>query len=166
MKINKSINCRNKFFSTGKFILQSLLSVSTALITTLPAQALNFNFTYAPGTTYEQMVGFEMAGKYWSNYLTDDVTLNVFVESTSMLPENVIGGALPGMTQYKQYQHFRSDFHKDITSNTDRKAFDGFNVDRHGSTYSLMVDGKEFEYISEVSLTRASAKALGKISKK
>ncbi len=165
MKINQSINCRNKFFSTGKFILQSLLSVSTLLITTLPAQALNFNFSYAPGVSHEQMLGFEMAGKYWSNYLTDDVTVNVFVESTNMLPENVIGGALPGMTQYKQYQHFRSDFHKDITSNTDRKAFDSFNVDRHGSTYSLMVDGKEFEYISEVSLTRASAKALGKISK-
>lgn len=162
MKINTSKICKNKLFSTSKFILQTLLSVSTALITTnLPAKALNFNFSYAPGTTYEQMLGFEMAGKYWSNYLTDDVTVNIFVESTSMLPENVIGGALPGMTQYKQYQHFRNDFHKDITSNTDRKAFDSFNVDSHGSTYSLMVDGKEFEYVSEVSLTRASAKALG-----
>lgn len=162
MKTNKSINCGNKLFSTSKFILQTLLSIGTALVATnLPAKAINFNFSYAPGTTYEQMVGFEMAGKYWSNYLTDDVTVNIFVESTSMLPENVIGGALPGMTQYKQYQLFRNDFHKDITSNTDRKAFDNFNVDSHGSTYSLMVDDKEFDYVSEVSLTRASAKALG-----
>lgn len=160
--INKSKSFKSKSLSKAKLILQTIISVSTALIATnLPAKALNFNFSYAPGTTEEQMLGFEMAGKYWSSYLTDDVTVNIFVESTSMLPENVIGGALPGMTQYKQYQHFGKDFRKDITSNTDRKAFDSFKKNRHGSTYSLMVDGKEFEYMSEVSVTRASAKALG-----
>ncbi|MGB6296046.1 MAG: NF038122 family metalloprotease [Rivularia sp. (in: cyanobacteria)] len=160
--INKSKNLKSKSLSKAKLFLQTIISVSTALIATnLPAQALNFNFSYAPGTTEEQMIGFEMAGNYWSNYLTDDVTVNIFVESTSMLPENVIGGALPGMTQYKQYQHFRNDFLEDITSDTDRKALDGFNKDQHGSTYSLMVDGNEFEYMSEVSVTRASAKALG-----
>ena len=43
------------------------------------------------------MLGFEMAGKYWSNHLTDDVTLDIFIDSSNSLPENVIGGALPGI---------------------------------------------------------------------
>lgn len=165
MKINKYRNWGNKFFSTGKFILQSLLSVSTALIATnLPAQALKFNFSYAPGTSYEQMLGFEMAGNYWSSYLTDDVTLNIFVESTSMLPENVIGGALPGMTQFKHHKDFRSAFGNDITSTADADAFNSFNTDKNGHKYSIMADGNVFKDMKEVNVTRASAKALGKIS--
>ena len=51
-----------------------------ALIGRSPAvQAANFNFTYAPGTSFEQMLNFEMAGKIWSDYLADDVTINIFV---------------------------------------------------------------------------------------
>lgn len=77
MKLNQLINPKNKLFPKAKLLLQTLLSVSTALVaTSLPAKALNFNFSYAPGTTEEQMIGFEMAGNYWSNYLKDDVTVN------------------------------------------------------------------------------------------
>ncbi len=56
-----------------------------------------FNFTYAPGTSLEQMIGFEMAGEFWSQQLADNVSINIFVEMTDYLPENVIGGALPGI---------------------------------------------------------------------
>lgn len=164
MKNNKSRNFKNNL-SQGRLLLQSLLSASTVLVATLPAQALNFNFTYAPGTTEAQMVGFEMAGKYWSNYLTDDVTLNIFVESTSMLPENVIGGALPGMVQSKKHEEFRSYFQNDMTSATDTDAFNSFNSDKDGKKYNIMVDGKEAKDMKELNLTRASAKALGMISK-
>ncbi|MDR9900170.1 hypothetical protein G7B40_037315 [Aetokthonos hydrillicola Thurmond2011] len=62
------------------------------------AQALQFNFTHAPGKTLNQMLGYEIAGRYWSNYLANDVTLNIFVEPTNKLPTNVIGGAIPGVT--------------------------------------------------------------------
>ncbi len=163
MKNNKSRNSKNKL-SQGRLLLQSLLSLSTVLVATLPAQALNFNFTYAPQTSYEQMLGFEMAGKYWSNYLTDDVTVNVFVETTSMLPENVIGGALPGMAQFKHHRDFRSAFEGDITSTADADAFNSFNTDTNGNKYSIMADGTVFANMKEVNVTRASAKALGKIS--
>jgi len=165
MKTKEIRNCKNQLFSQGKLLLQTLLSVSVALVASnLPAKALNFNFSYAPGTTYEQMVGFEMAGNYWSNHLTDDVTLNIFVESTSMLPENVIGGALPGMYQSKKHEEFRSYFQNDITSTTDANAFNSFNTDKDGKKYNVMVDGKEAKDMKELNLTRSSAKALGMIS--
>ena len=32
---------------------------------------VNFNFSYASGTTLQQMIGFEMAGRVWSSYLID-----------------------------------------------------------------------------------------------
>ncbi|MGB3640548.1 MAG: NF038122 family metalloprotease [Rivularia sp. (in: cyanobacteria)] len=165
MKLNKPIKGQKKLFSQGKLILQTLLSISVGLIATnLPAQALKFNFSYAPGTTYDQMLGFEMAGKYWSNHLTDDVTLNIFVESTSMLPENVIGGALPGMVQSTKHEEFRSYFQNDITSTTDANAFNSFNTDKDGKKYNIMVDGEEAKDMKELNLTRASAKSLGMIS--
>lgn len=98
IKINKIQNHKNKLLSKGKLFLQTLLSVSTVLVASnLPAQALNFKFTYGSDVSYEQMLGFEMAGKYWSNHLTDDVTLDIFIDSSNSLPENVIGGALPGI---------------------------------------------------------------------
>jgi len=158
-------NHGNNYFSKGKLFLQTFFSVSIGLIATnLPAQALKFNFSYAPGTSYEQMLGFEMAGQYWSSHLTDDVTLNIFVESTSMLPENVIGGALPGMTQFQHHKDFRRAFEADITSTADANAFNSFNTDKDGNKYSIMADGTVFENMKEVNVTRASAKALGKIS--
>ena len=165
MKINKIQNQRNKLFSKGKLFLQTLLSVSTVLVASnLPAQALNFKFTYGSDVSYEQMLGFEMAGKYWSSHLTDDVTVNIFIESTSMLPENVIGGALPGMTQFQHHRDFRSAFAGDITSTADENALNSINTDKNGNKYSIMADGTVFENMKEINVTRASAKALGKIS--
>lgn len=165
MKINTSKICKNKLFSTSKLILQSLLSVSTVLVaTSLPAQALKFNFTYGSDVSYEQMLSFEMAGEYWKTHLKDDVTLNMFIDSTDALPENVIGGALPGMYQSKKHEKFRGYFQKDITSNTDNSAFNSFNTDKDGKKFNFMMDGKEAKDMKELSLTRASAKALGMIS--
>ncbi|MBV6623465.1 MAG: NF038122 family metalloprotease [Rivularia sp. (in: Bacteria)] len=163
MKTNKSKNNKNSLFSKAKLLLQSLLSVSTGLIATnLPANALNFNFTYGSQVTYEQMLGFEMAGKYWSHYLKDDFTINMFIDSTGNLPENVIGGALPGMKSYS-YNFFQNKFNKDKSSRDDNLAFDSFNNGRNDD-YHVMVDGKEIEGINKVNMTRANAKALGLIS--
>ena len=55
-----------------------------------------FDFTYAPGISSEQIIGFEMAGAVWSSYLQDDVTVRIYVESTDQLPEDVVGAALAG----------------------------------------------------------------------
>ncbi|MGK7892729.1 MAG: hypothetical protein AB4372_03535 [Xenococcus sp. (in: cyanobacteria)] len=41
---------------------------------------LDFNFTFAPGVSLEQQIGFEIAGEFWSQQLADNATINIFVE--------------------------------------------------------------------------------------
>lgn len=85
-----------------------------------------FDFSFAPGTTQEQILGFEMAGEIWSQYLTDDVTINIYVELTDQLPENVIGGALPGMKKDIKYEKVWEQMSSDITSIDDLTAFNNY----------------------------------------
>ena len=55
----------------------------------------NIEFTYGDGTTLEQIVAFEMAGKIWASHLNDDVTINIYAEVTNNLDAEMLGGALP-----------------------------------------------------------------------
>jgi hypothetical protein len=67
---------------------------------------VSFNFSYDPGTTIQQMVGMELAGRIWSSYLRDPITLNIHVgvASSSSLPSRVIGGALPGFLAKTKFE--------------------------------------------------------------
>ncbi|QYO62929.1 hypothetical protein [Leptolyngbya sp. 7M] len=69
---------------------------------------MNIVFTYGPGTTLEQMVAFETAGRLWSTYFTDDVTVNIYVEPSSTLPTGVAGGALMGIEADESYSTWRT----------------------------------------------------------
>ncbi len=71
-----------------------------------------FEFSYAPGTTQEQILGFEMAGQIWSSYLTDNVTVNIHVEISNQLPTNVLGGALPGIQAKYKFDEFLKNLAK------------------------------------------------------
>jgi hypothetical protein len=51
------------------------LAASMVISSNISAQALQFNLTDAPATTIDQMLGDEMAGRDWSNYLADNVTV-------------------------------------------------------------------------------------------
>ncbi len=84
-----------------------------------------FNFTFDPGTTVQQMVGFEMAGRVWSRYLSDPVTINLHVGVSSNLPTNVIGGALPGFQANRAYTTVRDRLYADATSTDDATATNG-----------------------------------------
>jgi hypothetical protein len=84
-----------------------------------------FNFTFDPGTTIQQMVGFEMAGRVWSTYLSDAVTINLHVGMSSGLPTNVIGGALPGFQANRTYTTVRDRLYADATSADDTAATNG-----------------------------------------
>ncbi|MBW4616618.1 MAG: NF038122 family metalloprotease [Desmonostoc vinosum HA7617-LM4] len=133
------------------------------------AQALQFNFTYAPGTSFEQMLGYEMAGKYWSNYLTDDVTLNIFIETTNMLPTNVIGGAIPGVTS-KKLETVYEQIQADATSAADQTSL--ANVYTKDKGYEALTSTykngsrttNSSKGMNNINLTRANAKALGLIN--
>jgi hypothetical protein len=82
-----------------------------------------FNFTFDPGTTLQQMVGFEIAGRVWSSYLTDNTTINIHAGMSSSLGTNVIGGALPGIQANVQYQTYRDRFAADRKSTDDNTAY-------------------------------------------
>jgi hypothetical protein len=84
-----------------------------------------FNFTFDPGTTVQQMVGFEMAGRVWSRYLSDAVTINLHAGVSSSLPTNVIGGALPGFQANRAYTTVRDRLYADATSADDTAATNG-----------------------------------------
>jgi hypothetical protein len=142
---------------------------------------LNFNFTYAPGTTLQQMVGMEMAGRLWSSYLKDPVTINIHVGvvSSSTLPTNVIGGALPGIQADQQVGTVRDrltveagnlNYAAALSGSYDGRSFDDkvaatWNKGTKLSTYvDFTVDG-EFDsdlfQTSTLNVNRANAKAMG-----
>ena len=128
---------------------------------------VDFNFSYAPGTTLQQMIGFETAGRVWSSYLSDPVTVNLYVGVSSSLPTNVIGGALPGIRAAQQYRDVLIGLQKDATSADDRSAlaslptgfiyqgwFDSFNLASGQNTGQIA-------QTATLNLTSANAKALG-----
>ena len=118
-----------------------------------------FDFTYAPGISQEQILGFEMAGEIWSSYLNDDVTVRIHVESTSELPDEVVGAALPGKKKTEKYDQVREALSLDATSSEDRLAFSNLSWD--DKEFSVLINGQELDKTKEFRLTNANAKALG-----
>ena len=121
------------------------------------AQALNFNFTYSHGTSLDQMIAFEAAGDVWSAYFTDDITLNIHIGVTDLLPENVVGGAIPGFINDQDYQLFYNALNADKTSQNDITATS--NID--ALEYDARVGNLTLRDIDKIDITRANAKAVG-----
>ena len=125
-----------KYFGKGyQLFFSFLVTSSTVIVSNTAAQALNFNFSYAPDTSWEQIMGFEIAGAIWGSYLTDDTTVNIYVETTNLLPDNVIGGALPGFKAGQDYREFRNAIGADITSADDQIAHGTLSLPDGGDGY-------------------------------
>ena len=131
---------------------------------------VNFNFSYAPGTSLQQMVGFETAGRIWSSLLTDNVTLNIYAGVSSSLPSNTIGGALPAISAHQSYSSVVNGLKKDVTSADDLLAVGSLDW---GSIYSAQFDmyygSNPFNSgvrvtTDNINLTSANAKAIGLVS--
>ncbi len=124
-----------------------------------------FNFSYAPGITVEQMIGFEMAGEFWSQQLSDNVTINLFAEITDYLPPDFIGGALPAIEENISYTTYRNSLEQDITSDIDSlinqnqqndiSGFTAYFDAQYDSNGYYKVDNNEY-----MKMTSANAKAL------
>ncbi|NEP51744.1 MAG: hypothetical protein F6K65_24305 [Moorea sp. SIO3C2] len=144
-------------------LIKSLSLASAAVIGgNAPAQAIDFDFSYQPGTTLKQMLGFEMAGEIWSYYLTDDVTVKIHVEMKDDLPSNILGGALPGL-QNKNYGTYLEKLENDITSVDDQTAYDNLQAYHYsdGNTrYHSVFESGQGWYNKNISLTNANAKAI------
>ena len=159
-KSNGSSSLRVK---TKRLCWSAAIAFATLIGRSPAVQAANFNFTYAPGTSLQQMLGFEMAGLLWSDNLADNATLNIFVEMTNQLPENVIGGALPGVAPQQTYSGFYNSLSADITSTDDQLAFNGLTNVQGSQGVRVRVNNYEIEQNAFINVTRANAKALGMI---
>jgi hypothetical protein len=147
---------------------------------------MNFNFTYGLGTTLQQMVGMEMAGRIWSSYLKDPVTVNIHVGMVSslLLPSKVIGGALAGVQSGQKYTDVRDrllleagnlDYTSALSGISDGRSFDDkvsashlagdkeltTNLDWQMSTVAGSFGNTDSLKTSRLNVTRANAKALG-----
>jgi Ca2+-binding RTX toxin-like protein len=126
-----------------------------------------FNFSYAPGTTLEQMTGFEMAGRIWSTYLTDNATINLHVEMTDRLDKNVLGGAIPKVNTKQDYTQFRNKLSQDAKSADDSLANSNLSSGTVKAQFDLYQFGANLGKNVDTSLmdiNSANAKAVGMMS--
>ncbi len=131
---------------------------------------VEFNFSFAPGITEEQILGFELAGEMWSQYLGDthtkvdeekDFTVNIHVEVTdSLLPDNVLGGAFPAIETGKRYKDFYKAIVNDVSTQNDRTVVDNLlDTDKVDILVGDRVVGNDHMH-----MTRANLKALDLIT--
>lgn len=153
------------FKSFIPFLMASVAVLGNSSI----AKAVDFNFTYEDGVTFEQIAAMETAGMIWSDYLADDITVNIHVESTNVLDSNIVGGALPGMVSNYKYGTFRSLLNNDSTSVLDNTAYSNLSVkqehgqDKFTAWFDTGISGYTEDH-KDLNLTRANAKAIGAIN--
>ncbi|PPT05814.1 hypothetical protein CKA32_001352 [Geitlerinema sp. FC II] len=136
-------------------------AVTTAIAIALPqpARSVSFHFDYAPDTTLDQMLGFETAAALWSDYLDDDVTVNLYIDIVDTLPNQVIGGALPGIRANQRYETWREQLELDATTADDALAI--ANQQDDDNQFTALVNGHKVDNNEYMKMTRANAKALG-----
>jgi hypothetical protein len=145
---------------TGIFKLAQ--AQTTTYITTGSTTTAKFQIYYGPETTLDQMIGIELAGKIWEQFLGDNVTIKLFVATTSQIPENILGSATAEMVVTEtSYGTFLKQFDTDSKSQNDSIAYNNF---QKNSGLYVMINGEEVSNVDYMNLTRANAKALGILS--
>ncbi|MDJ0901262.1 MAG: NF038122 family metalloprotease [Xenococcus sp. MO_188.B8] len=130
---------------------------------------VDFNFSFAPGVLDEQILGFEVAGNIWSQYLHDtykgeDLDINIYVAvGDDILPDDVAGGAFPAIETDIRYKKIYKALKKDITTTTDEIAVDSLLGTKK---YDVLVGENIIDGNKKMQATRANLKALGMIKKK
>ncbi|WP_272819303.1 NF038122 family metalloprotease [Scytonema hofmannii] len=113
------------------------------------------------------MIATEVAAKLWSEFLADDVTIKLFVTTTSQMPKGVLGSATGEMLlPQTSYQDFLSKFSVDKKSQNDRTAYTNFQKEENQdvSELNVMVNDRLVSGIDDINLASANAKALGILS--
>lgn len=149
------------------------LALAAVVGSNTPAQALSFNFTFSDATPLAVRSVFWEAGDAWSRQLTDDVTVNIFVDYGT-LPTDVLAGARPGMTR-ATYSDFLNKLRQDKSSQDGSKYVSQDYDDARA--LSKLQTSTTFKYLknnstgggiqvtgSAIWLTRANAKALNIIN--
>lgn len=118
----------------------------------------SFNFSFQPGTSIEQMIGFEMAGLIWSKFIKDDISVNIHVALSSGLDASVAGTSIPRFIE-QSYQNTQVLLALDKTSANDTTAI--ANLNGKGSAQYQALVGSQTVTGDQIRLTSANAKALG-----
>ena len=132
---------------------------------------VEFNFSFAPGISEEQIIGIELAGEMWSNYLDDtqqviykhevidthSTVINIHVEIDSeLLPADVIGGSFPAISNKYKYDDIYDALNRDATTSIDGLATDSL-LDENKT--QVLVNGDLVEN-DKFQMTTANLKAL------
>ena len=149
-----------KKINSIKSVVPLILASAALLTNSSVAKAVNFNFTYDTSVTIDRMIAMETAGMIWSDYLADDITINLHIETTNQLANNVIGGALPGFITDVNYSDFRSSLDDTARNNLSLVTENG--VEKFDTRINAGFDVYT-EDSSTLNMTRANAKALGLI---
>ncbi|NWF59798.1 MAG: hypothetical protein HXY43_11025 [Fischerella sp.] len=165
----KQATCRGKLFLLGLLVgaviignFQLAQAQNTTYTTTDSKTTAKFQIYYGPETTLDQMIGTELAGKIWSQYLGDNVTIKLFASTTSGLPKNVLGSSTAEMLKNR---HSYEELYKQLS--VDKKSPNDFTADQNRLKFpylSVMLNGKVIENVDKTNITRANAKALGFLS--
>ncbi len=130
-------------------------------------QVMQFNFSYSQGVSQTQITAFEFAGKIWSSYLTDNITVNLAVDLQSNFPiTNVIAGSVARANQ-SLYTTFDNALKADSKSSIDSSAINSkanrggnFAADLQAVNYQTGALINSTQMGNYMELNSANAKAL------
>lgn len=129
-----------------------LAAVSAAALVSAPAQALTFNLIDTGGTATgtQARTGFNIAARYWSSVLSDDITVNLEIGFRPLAP-NVLGQA-GSSTGARLVQNSYADLFLDATTNADAQAVANLKALTPSATFGgaiLALDARTSAYVNE-----------------
>lgn len=154
--------------ATGKFLAAAMLAALSCNVS-----ALTFDFTFTPGSTAQDIAGFNAAGAFWSSKFSDNVTIKMEV-GTEALGSGILASA--GSSEGTlSYTDFKNALGADMTSATDSAAMSSLAL---GPAFGMLLNrtsnnpngsGSATAYLdndgdannSTLRITTANAKALG-----
>ncbi|WP_434685331.1 NF038122 family metalloprotease [Pseudanabaena minima] len=131
---------------------------------------MQFNFSYAQGVSQTQMAAFEMAGKIWSSYLTDNVTINIAVDVQKEFAGNTIAGAIARTNDYS-FSTYANALKNDADPTiTDMQVVSSQTV--NGNSFKARYDAIDSNQLvslqqtsSKLSINSANAKSVGSVGR-
>jgi hypothetical protein len=131
---------------------------------------MQFNFSYAQGVSQTQMAAFEMAGKIWASYLTDNVTINIAVDVQKDFAGNTIAGAIARSNDYL-FSTYANALKNDADPTTTDQSVVGtqtFNRSTFEARYDAIVSNQLVNSQKmgwQLSINSANAKSVGSVGR-
>ncbi len=147
-------------YKANLFTQLTLTLVSLSIIA--PAQAIQFNFTYAANTPQEIRDGFDKAGDIWTSKLKDkyfdincfcnrDSTVNIYINFQELSNNQALAGTIPTMLKVGYDDYLTSSF-QNITSNDDLLAMKNMQINNTDKSVFANKTLSELQYINRKSI--------------